>query len=293
MYDTIYLLCFFIGIFLNILYKKGVIVIMDEKKESALAIAGLVLGIIAIVFSVVPFVNIFSCIMGLLALIFSIISLIKKRSLMRFVTLILGVLSIVSCIYVNNLFIRRISNSLNSGSSSANGSSVLLPEIKEKKDVNDSPVQSSVVEEKKYIKLGETITTKDWEITIDSAQFSQKVEAPQQSGYFSHYYQVGDSDNTYLYVVLNCKNISTLDMMADKVADVNVKYKNDYQYSSFSAMPDRQLGFTYTNITSIKPLTSDKIYYLSEMPKSIEDDTDSPIEIYINVNSETFIYKYR
>ncbi len=106
---------------------------MDEKKESALAIAGLVLGIIAIVFSVVPFVNIFSCIMGLLALIFSIISLIKKHSLMRFVTLILGVLSIVSCVYVNNLFIRRISNSLNSGSSSANGSSVLLPEIKEKK----------------------------------------------------------------------------------------------------------------------------------------------------------------
>ncbi len=250
---------------------------MDEKKENGLAIAGLVLGIIAIVFSVVPFVNIFSCIMGLLALIFSIISLIKKRSPMRFVTLILGALSIVLCVYTDNLFVQTISNSLNSNSSSARDLSVPSPEI----------------EEKQYVNVGEVIKTKDWEITIDSAQFSQKVEAPQQSGYFSNYYQVGDSDNTYLYVVLNCKNISTLDMMADEVAGVNVKYKNDYQYSSFSAMLDGQLGFTYTNITSIKPLTSDKIYYLSEMPKSIEDDTDSPIEIYIKVNGETFVYKYR
>ena len=207
---------------------------------------------------------------------------------MRFVTLILGVLSIVSCVYVNNLFIRRISNSLNIGSSSARDLSVPSSEIKEKKDVNDSPVQSSVVEEKKYIKLGETITTKDWEITIDSAQFSQKVEGPQQSGYLRSYHQVDDPDNTYLYVVLNCKNISALDIDSDKVANVNVKYKDFYQYSSFSTTLDGLLGST-----SIKPLTSEKIYYLSEMPKSIEDDTDSPIEIYINVNSETFIYKYR
>lgn len=111
---------------------------IDEKKESALAIAGLVLGIIAIVFSVVPLlnvllINILSCIMGSLGLSFSIISLVKKRSLMRFVTLILGVLSIVSCVYVNNLFIRRISNSLNIGSSSARDLSVPSSEIEEKK----------------------------------------------------------------------------------------------------------------------------------------------------------------
>ena len=251
------------------------------KKKNGLAIAGLVLGITAITLSFIPLINILSFIIGLLALIFSIISLAQKRSPMRIVALMLGVLSLVSCVYVNNLFVRSISNNLNRNSNSTNDAD------------NDLSGLSHGAEEKQYVNVGEVIKTKDWEITIDSAQFSQKVEAPQSSGYFRNYYQVDDSDNTYLYVVLNCKNISTLDIIADEIASVNVKYKEDYQYSSFSTILDGQSGFTYTNITSIKPLTSDKIYYLSEMPKSVEGDISSPIEIYIKVNGETFIYKYR
>ena len=96
-----------------------------------------------------------------------------------------------------------------------------------------------------------------------------------------------------MYIVLNCKNISTLDIRADKVATVNVKYKNSYKYSSFSTIPSSTLGFTYTNITSIEPLTSDQIYYLAKMPKTVEDDTESPIEVEIKVNDTTYIYKYR
>ena len=272
--------CTFYKYVLQHLIQGGEILTMGEKKNG-LAIAGLVLRITAITLSFIPLINILSFIIGLLALIFSIISLAQKRSPMRIVALMLGVLSLVSCVYVNNLFVRSISNNLNRNSNSTNDAD------------NDLSGLSHGAEEKQYVNVGEVIKTKDWEITIDSAQFSQKVEAPQSSGYFRNYYQVDDSDNTYLYVVLNCKNISTLDIIADEIASVNVKYKEDYQYSSFSTILDGQSGFTYTNITSIKPLTSDKIYYLSEMPKSVEGDISSPIEIYIKVNGETFIYKYR
>ena len=61
----------------------------------------------------------------------------------------------------------------------------------------------------------------------------------------------------------------------------------------FSAIPDDTTGFTYSNITNIKPLTSQKIYYLMEMPKNISDETNTPVEIHIKVNDTTYIYKYR
>ena len=51
-----------------------------EKKNTGLGIAGLVLGIIAVVFCFVPYVNVISYVMGFLALIFGIISLINKKS---------------------------------------------------------------------------------------------------------------------------------------------------------------------------------------------------------------------
>ena len=110
---------------------------------------------------------------------------------------------------------------------------------------------------------------------------------------FSSHYQVDDSSNTYLYVILKCKNTSSIDLDASSVADVTVKYNNDYTYSSFSTIPDKTTGFTYSDLTNIKPLTSQKIYYLAEMPKSISKEKDTPIEINIKVDDKTYVYNYR
>lgn len=51
-----------------------------EKKNTGLGIAGLVLGIIAVIFCFIPYINVISYIMGGLALIFGIISLVSKKS---------------------------------------------------------------------------------------------------------------------------------------------------------------------------------------------------------------------
>lgn len=157
---------------------------------------------------------------------------------------------------------------------------------------NSSNTNINTVNENNVINIGDTITGKDWEISIESIQFNQKVEPPVKNMYYN-YYQVEDSSNTYLYVILNCKNISTLDLEASSVATITVKYNNRYTYSSFSTIPDNNLGFTYTSITNIKPLTSNKIYYLAEMPKNISEETDTPIEINIKFENKTYICKYR
>ena len=147
-------------------------------------------------------------------------------------------------------------------------------------------------EETLKISIGDIITGKDWEINLESVNFSQKVEPPVKNLYYN-YYQVKDSSNTYLYIVLNCKNISTLDLEASAAAAMTVKYDNKYTYSSFTAIPDDTLGFTYTSLTKVKPLTSQKIYYLAEMPKNISEETDTTIDINIKFENKTYIYQYR
>lgn len=152
---------------------------------------------------------------------------------------------------------------------------------------------SSTVNEKRYINIGDTVKGKDWEITIEEVKFGQRIDPPDMSGYFATYYQVKDTDNTFLATTINAKNISNLDLGADKVCTVNVKYKNSYTYNSFDVVDGGSLGFTYTNITNIKPLTSKKVYYLAEMPKTIADETDTPVEIEIKFENQTYYYKIR
>ena len=67
-----------------------------------------------------------------------------------------------------------------------------------------SSANTTKSEETKEITLGETISGKDVELNIESAQFSQNVEPPVKDMFYTHY-QVSDSSNTYLYAILNCK----------------------------------------------------------------------------------------
>ena len=164
-----------------------------------------------------------------------------------------------------------------------------------KNNIVDNTVKTSTgnkQEEKKYINVGEAIQAKDWEIKLTETKFNQRIDPPEQPMFYT-YYQVKDTDNTYLCIILEAKNLSELSLGSDNVATVSVKYNDKYNYSSFSTIEDSNTGFTYTSITNIKPLTSKKIYYLAEMPKNIANETDTPVEIEIKVGNNKYYYKLR
>ena len=158
--------------------------------------------------------------------------------------------------------------------------------------INNSTSTNNNQPEKRYLNLNESVTEKDWEFSIENVYFGQRINPPTQPAYYT-YYQVKDTNNTYLCIILNAKNISNVGLSAEDVANVKVKYNNNYNYPSFSVSPDTNLGFTYSNITEIKALTSSKVYYLVEMPNSVSTETDTPIEIEITVNNNKYYYKYR
>lgn len=249
----------------------------ETKNSSGLSIAAMVLGIVGICLSWIPILNSISLILGILAIIFGLIGTVKKQSKGKAITgLVLGLISI----YIIYSMYWAVGKAINEVSDTINDATGI--------STSDSTKSNETIP----VQFGDIIAGKDIEITLENAQFSQKVEPPVKDMFYN-YYQVDDSNNTYLYLILNCKNTSTIDLSASSIANVTAKYNNNYNYSSFSSIPDDTLGFTYTSLTNIKPLTSQKIYYLMEMPKTIADETDTPVEINIKVDNKTFVYKYR
>lgn len=82
---------------------------MEEKKKSSLATAGMVLGIVGICTSFIPFINNLSFVMAIIAFIFGIISLVKKTgSGKAAAAIILAVFTVIITLSMQNSF----SNSL-------------------------------------------------------------------------------------------------------------------------------------------------------------------------------------
>lgn len=143
------------------------------------------------------------------------------------------------------------------------------------------------------VTLNNTIQEQDWEVTIRETGFKQDIVPSNPNSFYTHY-QVQDTNNTYFYIILDVKNISTLGLRADNVAKVKMKYDNKYEYDTFSAIEESGGGtFTYTNITNIAPLTTRKIYYLVEVPKTIAEENETAVEAEITINNNTYLLKIR
>lgn len=140
----------------------------------------------------------------------------------------------------------------------------------------------------KAVSLNDKIEEKDWEVTIKETGFKQDIVPSNPDSYYTHY-QVKDTNNTYFYLVVEAKNISSLELRADKIAKVKVKYNDKYEYTTFSTIEESGGGtFTYTNITDIAPLTSRKVYYLVELPQTIAQETNTQIKAEININNNLY-----
>ncbi len=245
-----------------------------NNQNNSCGTAALVLGIVGICLSFIPILNYLSIILGLLAAIFGSIGMAikgkKGNAIAGFALSLVTLLIAFIVIYGANSNSSNTSNSTNQSSNSGT---------------------STVQQQDNTVSIGQVMTGKDVEASIVSAAFAQDVLPPKTNSYLYSHYEVDDSSNTYLYVVLDCKNISTINLDADSVAKVTVKYKGSYTYTSFSAIPDDTLGFTIYK--TIKPLTNQQIYFLAEMPKSIADETDTPVEIDIKIDNTTYVYQYR
>lgn len=130
------------------------------------------------------------------------------------------------------------------------------------------------------------------EYTVTKTSFAKKV-IPSAPGTFYTYYEAKEPGTTYLAITLKVKNLGSTGKGADTFADVTVKYDNNYEYDTFSALEENGgENFTYTNITDIEPLKNGTLVFLAEVPTEVETDA-KPLYADIKIEGETYKYSIR
>jgi len=161
--------------------------------------------------------------------------------------------------------------------------------------IADETPLSNKTEWKDYpeLKQDTALVKEDYaELTLKSTSFEKKVTPPKASGYYT-YYEVKNNDKVYVHVSIAFKNLMTIGKSADEALSVRLIYDNKYEYSGFSFVEDNGgADFTYSNITTISPLTSKNLHYLVEVPAEVQNGTGE-VAIIVNVNGEKYKYQVR
>ncbi len=137
------------------------------------------------------------------------------------------------------------------------------------------------------ISVGESIITEDVEITINKVELSYDVLPDNTSGFYTHY--EADAGNVYIHLDVDVKNLGKQNLGCDNILSATADYNGGYTYSGFAAPEDSNTGFTYANITSIKPLETLGVHYLFKCPQEVEESTN-PLFIIIEPESSNDSY---
>ena len=150
---------------------------MTEKRTSGFGTAGMVLGIIAIVFSFIPIISYISFVLGGLAFIFSVLSLIKKSSRGQAIA---GLVLAIIAIFIANAMHQGVQTAVNDLSNSIDTMTGINTD-----DVLNNYLDVSIgkfeVDESEYItntKLVVTLKNK----SSEKKSFDVKIEAVDKDG---------------------------------------------------------------------------------------------------------------
>ena len=142
------------------------------------------------------------------------------------------------------------------------------------------------------ISLDETITTDDFEFTLNKVKLSYSVKPENTSSAFYSYYEA-DEGQVYIYVNASVKNLKQRDVSCDEVYDVIANYNNGYTYEGFNIVTDTDGDFSYASITDITPLQTLGIHCLIDCPEEVET-SDNPLTLTIKFrNGEEYLYRVR
>lgn len=163
------------------------------------------------------------------------------------------------------------------------GTTITTPQVTE-----DTTTSTNTATTLPSVGLNETAAIEDYcEFTVKDAVLKKRIDPPAPDTFYT-YYEAKDSDEIYLDVVIQFKNLRTSSISADKIASVKIIYDNKYEYTTFSTIEEKGGGdFTFTNITSIEPLKSGTLHFLTTVPSSFETD-EKPLKAIIKANKDEY-----
>lgn len=144
----------------------------------------------------------------------------------------------------------------------------------------------------KQIGVGESMTFDDsCEFSIESITTGKEIIPPKPDRFYTYY--ESDEGKTYVDICVKYKNLATKDVMADEIGTVTVIFGQIYGYETFSIIEeDNRSNFTYSNITSISPLTTEYVHYLASLP-DIAIDSNGSIDLVLDFAKTQFHLHYK
>lgn len=128
------------------------------------------------------------------------------------------------------------------------------------------------------VSVGDTLSLNNMEITINKAEFSYDVLPDDTSGFYTHY--EADPGNVFIHIDADIKNTGKQNLSCDQILDAVADYNGGYTYTSQAIPEDATTGFTYANISTIKPLETAGMRFLIKCPQEVEE-TQNPLFITI------------
>lgn len=152
--------------------------------------------------------------------------------------------------------------------------------------------ENAVAKTSGTVKDGEIIAVaNNCEFFADYSDITDDVIPPQPGDWYSHY--EAEDGKVYVDFCVGFKNWKTKNVGADDVMSAMLTYAGKYEYTGFSMIEESNRGdFTYSNITSIAPLTTEYLHYLFEVPAEAETSNET-IEIEFVIGGNTYSYKVR
>lgn len=139
------------------------------------------------------------------------------------------------------------------------------------------------------LNVGDIIKANGIEITIKKIELTYDVLPDDTSGLYTHY--ASDKGNVYIHIDTDVKNTAKQNLPCDEIMSVTADYNNGYKYYSHVIPEDSVTGFTYSSITSIKPLKTLGVRFLIDCPDEV-DKSDNPLILKFKIDGSNDIYRY-
>lgn len=146
------------------------------------------------------------------------------------------------------------------------------------------------------VKMMDKVVVQDYiEFTIQSNNFG-KIINPSNSGptITPNYKFNGNKGEIYLDILATVRNTSSTELSeADDFMSIKIIYDEREEFNSFTSFEKvGESKFTSLNNSSIKPLQTRVVHFLTSVPASIEKD-GKPLKAVITANGENYEYVIR
>lgn len=155
---------------------------------------------------------------------------------------------------------------------------------------SDTP-ESDVSESSQEIAVGDTITTDDYEFTLQNVEFTYELLPSDTSSVYTSY--PADQGKVYIHVAAALKNLMKRDFSIDETFSVKALYSDGYKYDGFVIVDIGNRFDWVSSYSAAAPLETAKIHGLIECPLELESSNEKLVVIIKMSNDAEYQYTIR